>query len=125
MKGHGGLFPKSRNPAGLVERYLSPIQKPRTGREGDLCSGVTLMSLAWAEFRGQTAVQSNAADFCGLLKETRMALQSDNDLFQESPAIPCRFFSNPIKKASNAGITNRVNIVETASPPRRTDPMPL
>ena len=51
--------------AGLVERPPSPIQKPRTGREGDLCSGVTLMGLAWAEFQGQAAVQSNEAGLCG------------------------------------------------------------
>jgi alkylation response protein AidB-like acyl-CoA dehydrogenase len=35
-----------------------------------------------------------------------------------------RFSSYLIKKASNAGMTNRVNTVETANPPSRTDPIP-
>ena len=86
MKGYGGLFQRAatQNSSQHVERPLGPIHEPRTGREGGLCSGVTLMGLAWAEFRGQTAVQTIEAGFCGLLKETPMALQSDNDFFQSA-----------------------------------------
>ena len=68
----------TQNSSQVVERPLSLIQEPRTGREGSLCSGVTRMGLAWAEFWGQAAVQSNEAGLCDFLKETPMALQSDN-----------------------------------------------
>ena len=46
----------------------SPIHKPRLGREGGLCSGVTLLGLAWAEFWGRAAVQSTEAGLCGLVE---------------------------------------------------------
>ena len=63
-----------QNSSQVVERPPRPIQKPRTGREGDPCSGVTRLGLAWAEFRRQAAVQSTEAGLCGLRKETPTAL---------------------------------------------------
>ena len=81
-----GVSFRSRNPRILhivVECPPSPIHEPRTGREGGLCGGVTRMGLAWAEFRCQAAVQSIEAGLCGLLKETPMALLSNNYFFSK------------------------------------------
>ena len=93
----------TQNSSQVVERPPSPIQKPRTGREGGLCSGVTRMGLTWAEFRFQTAVQSIEAGLCGLLKETPMALQSDN-FFQRAKLLQkMNFALDPGEEISSPG----------------------
>ncbi len=83
QEGLWGSLSESRNTnsSKLVERPLGLVQGLGAGREGDRFYGESLLGLALDKFQGQAAVLWNEAGFCGPLKKTPTAQQSDDHFF--------------------------------------------